>query len=136
GPTRKVINDDLCDQLESRSKYMDPFMKVQRKALFDSVSLCLENRRERAFSGSYEEWSKWSTMFQKKDLLADEIQKEICGWRNMEDLNVDEVVEKDMSSGNGKWLDFDGEALEEGMVIEHDIVNVLIDEILDDFLSC
>ncbi|GJV69851.1 uncharacterized protein Tco_1485360, partial [Tanacetum coccineum] len=136
GPTRKVINDDLRDQLESRSKYMDPFMKVQRKALFDCVSLCLENRRERALSGSYEEWSKWSTMFQKKDLLADEIQKEICGWTNMEDLNVDEVVEKDMSSGNGKWLDFDGEALEEGMVIEYDIVNVLIDEILDDFLSC
>lgn len=136
GETRNVINVNLFDQLENQNKYMDPFMKLQRKALFDCVSLCLEGRRERAFSGSYEECSKWSTMFNKKELLADEIQKEICGWTNMEDLDGDDLVEMDMSRGTGKWLGFEAEVLEEGVVIQNDILTVLIDEIVDDFLSC
>nr|XP_043612833.1 uncharacterized protein LOC122584834 [Erigeron canadensis] len=134
--TQKVINVNLFDQLESQNKYMGPFMKLQRKALFDCVSLCLEARYERAFSGSYEEWAKWSMMFKKKNLLAAEIEMEIRSWTNMEDLDVDEVVEKDMSSGNGKWLDFKVEALEEGVVIETDILTLLMDEIVADFLSC
>lgn len=131
--SRKVINPNLFNQVDNQNKNIDPFLKLQRKALFDCVSLCLDNRRERAVSGSYEEWAKWAKMFKKKDLLADEIQKEISGWTNMEDLNVDEVVEKDMSSGIGKWLDFEGEALEEGIVIENDILSELIDEIVADF---
>ncbi|KAI3755030.1 hypothetical protein L1987_54823 [Smallanthus sonchifolius] len=134
--TQTVINDNLFDQLENQNKNMDPFLKPQRKALFDCVSVCLEGRRERALSGSFEEWSKWSTFFQKKALLAGEIQKEIRGWTSMEELMVDEVVEKDMSTGNGKWLDFEAEALEEGIVIETDILTLLIDEIVVDLSTC
>lgn len=136
GQTQSFTSVNLFDQLENQNKYMDPFMKLQRKALFDCVSLCLEGRHERAFSGSYKEWSKWSTMFNKNELLADEIQKEICGWTNMEDLDGDDLVEMDMSRGTGKWLDFEAEALEEGVVIENGILTVLIDEIVDEFLSC
>ncbi|KAI7734898.1 hypothetical protein M8C21_021701 [Ambrosia artemisiifolia] len=135
-PTRNVISLDLFDELENQLKNIGPLSKQQRKALFDCVSVCLEGRRERGLSGSYEEWSKWSTMFQKKDLLADEIQKQIRGWRDMEELMVDEVVERDMSNGDGKWLDFKAEALEEGAVIGTDILTVLIDEIVVDFLAC
>lgn len=134
GHTQNVINAHLFDQLENQNKNMDPFLKLQRKALFDCVSACLESRRDRAFNGSYEEWAKWSTMFQRKDLLADEIQKEICGWTKMEDLMVDEVVDKDMSTRDGKWLDFEAEALEEGVVIENAILTTLIDEMVTDFL--
>ncbi|XP_071736967.1 uncharacterized protein [Rutidosis leptorrhynchoides] len=136
GQTQNVISVHLFNQLENQYKYMDPFMKLQRKALFDCVSLYLDDRRERAFSGSYEEWSKWSTMVNKKELLADEIHKEIRGWTNMEDLDGDDLVEMDMSRGVGKWFDFEGESLEEGVVIENGVLNVLIDEIVDDFLSC
>lgn len=132
GQTQSVISVNLFDQLENQNKYMDPFMKLQRKALFDCVSLCLEGRHECAFGGSYKEWS---TMFNKNELLADEIQKEICGWTNMEDLDGDDLVEMDMSRGTGKWLDFEAEALEEGVVIEKGILTVLIDEIVDDFSS-
>lgn len=134
GHTQNVINAHLFDQLENQNKNMDPFLKLQRKALFDCVSACLESSRDRAFNGSYEEWAKWSTMFQRKDLLADEIQKEICGWTKMEDLMVDEVVDKDMSTRDGKWLDFEAEALEEGVVIENAILTTLIDEMVTDFL--
>lgn len=134
GHTQKVINAHLFDQLENHNKNMDPFLKVQRKALFDCVSACVECRFSRALSGSYEEWAKWSKMFQRKDLLADEIQKEIYGWTSMEDLMVDEVVDKDMSTRDGKWLDFEAEALEEGVVIENGILTTLIDEMVTDFL--
>ncbi|XP_071729812.1 uncharacterized protein [Rutidosis leptorrhynchoides] len=136
GQTQNVISINLFNQLENQNKYMDPFMKLQRKALFDCVSLCLEDRRERTFSGSYEEWSKWSTIFNKKELLADGIEKEIIGWTNMEDLDGDDLLEMDMSHGTGKWLDFDAEALEEGAVIENGILTVLIDELVDEILSC
>lgn len=133
-PTQKGINVNLYDHLENRSKNTDPNLKLQRKALFDCVSVCVEGRRERAIIGSYKEWAKWSKMSQKKDLLADEIWKEICLWTNMVDMEVDEVVEKDMSSGEGKWLDFEFEAFEEGMEVENDILTGLIDEIVVDFL--
>lgn len=133
-PAQKGINVNLYDHLENRSKNMDPYLKVQRKALFDCVSTCIEGRRERAFNGCYKEWAKWSKMLQRKDLLADEIWKEICGWINMEEMEVDEVVEKDMSSGEGKWLDFEFEAFEEGMAVENDVLTALIDEIVADLL--
>ncbi|KAJ9552595.1 hypothetical protein OSB04_016640 [Centaurea solstitialis] len=132
--TQKVINAHLFDQLENQKRNMDPFLKVQRKALFDCVSACLESRRDRASGGSYEEWAKWSMIFRRKDLLADEIQKEISGWTSMEDLMVDEVVDKDMSTRDGKWLDFEAEALEEGVVVENAILTTLIDEMVTDFL--
>ncbi|KAL7585875.1 uncharacterized protein LOC111878889 [Lactuca sativa] len=132
---QKGINVNLYDHLETHNnKNMDPYLKVQRKAIFDCVSLCVDGRRERAFNGSYEEWAKWSLQVKKKELLADEIWKEICGWTNMEEMEVDEVVEKDMSSGEGKWLDFEIEALEEGMLLENHLLTALIDEIIVDFL--
>ncbi|KAL8209464.1 hypothetical protein R6Q57_006196 [Mikania cordata] len=134
-PAQKVISVDLFDQLENRNRSIDPLSKQQRKALFDCVSMCLEFRRERGLGGSFEEWSKWSMLLQKTDLLAVELQKQICGWTSMEELMVDEMVEKDMSNRTGKWLDFKAEALEEGMVIETNILFSLIDEIVD-FLSC
>ncbi|XP_076939333.1 uncharacterized protein LOC143607990, partial [Bidens hawaiensis] len=134
-PTQKVTSVDLFDQLESQHKSIDPLSKQQRKTLFDCVRVCLEDMHARGLSGSYDEWSKWSTVFEKKGLLAGEIQKQIRGWRSMEELMVDEVVDRDMSSGEGKWLDFKPEGFEEGAVIGTDILTVLIDEIVVDLLS-
>lgn len=74
---QKGINVNLYDHLETHNnKNMDPYLKVQRKAIFDCVSLCVDGRRERAFNGSYEEWAKWSLQVKKKELLADEIWKD------------------------------------------------------------
>ncbi|KAL8209462.1 hypothetical protein R6Q57_006194 [Mikania cordata] len=128
---QKVMSVDLFDQLENQNKSIDPLSKQRRKALFDGVSMCLEFRRERGLGGSFEEWSKWSMLLQNMDLLAMELQKQICSWTSMEELMVDEMVEKDMSNRNGKWLDFKAEALEEGMVIETEILFSLIGEIVD-----
>ena len=54
---------------------------------------------------------------QRKKCLAEEFYKEMLSFRNMEDgVEVDELVSKDMSTGWGRWLDFDIEACEEGKV--------------------
>ncbi|KAK4366847.1 hypothetical protein RND71_014727 [Anisodus tanguticus] len=50
------------------------------------------------------------------------------GWTSMEELMVDEVVDKDMSTQRGKWTDFSFEAFEEGVDIENGILSSLMDE--------
>lgn len=52
----------------------------------------------------------------------------------MEDVMAEELLSNDMSRGYGKWLDFDIEAFEEGLEVEEDIVESLIDELLSDLL--
>ncbi|KAK6916914.1 protein of unknown function DUF4378 [Dillenia turbinata] len=52
----------------------------------------------------------------------------------MGDLNVDEFVNKDMSTSHGRWLDFESEAFEEGTGIEGSRLNNLVDEVVVDFL--
>ncbi|KAL4580597.1 hypothetical protein LXL04_016797 [Taraxacum kok-saghyz] len=131
---QKGINVNLYSHLETHFKNTDPYSKTQRKAIFDCVYTCTESRRERAFHGSFQGWAKWSKMLKRKDLLADEIWREICGWMNMEEMEVDEVVEMDMSGGDGKWLDFEVEGLEEGVAVQNDILSDLIDEIVGELL--
>ncbi|KAH0994390.1 hypothetical protein GBA52_018254 [Prunus armeniaca] len=51
----------------------------------------------------------------------------------MAELHVDELVDKDMSTQRGRWLDFDIETFEEGLEIEKEILNSLVDELVSDF---
>lgn len=66
--------------------------------------------------------------------MAEELYKELLGFRSMEEVMVDELVTKDMSSGCGKWLDFDVEAFEEGLEVEGDIMSYLVNELVSDLL--
>ncbi|KAI5424537.1 hypothetical protein KIW84_030640, partial [Lathyrus oleraceus] len=102
--------------------------------LFDYVSECLESRCEQAFVGSCKSWPRWVTSIQRKNILAEELYKEMLSFRNMEDVMAEELLSNDMSRGYGKWLDFDIEAFEEGLEVEEDIVESLIDELLSDLL--
>ncbi|RQO98804.1 hypothetical protein POPTR_013G010500v4 [Populus trichocarpa] len=104
GQTFKVINPNLFDLLENQDK------------------------------GSCKAWAKLSTLFQRKGWLAEELYKEILGWQSMGDLMVDELVEQDMSTPNGKWLDFSIEAFEDGVEIEDGILTSLVDELVSDLL--
>ncbi|XP_031269437.1 uncharacterized protein LOC116127922 [Pistacia vera] len=137
GQTDQVITPNLFNQLENQKNKMgsngDEFCQLGRKVLFDYVRECLDFKGLQLFVGSCKGWSKCVTPFQRKDWLAEELYKGIRGWNNMGDLMVDELVDKDMSSQYGKWIDFEIEALEEGTEMENNILTSLVDELVSDF---
>ncbi|KAA8536770.1 hypothetical protein F0562_029248 [Nyssa sinensis] len=138
GQAHNVINPDLFDLLENQKtgsdKNMEEFSKLEQKMLFDCVSEYLELSCGRLFHGSCNSWAKWSTLFQKKGWLAEELCKEISGLTSMGDLMVDELVDKDMSTQYGKWVGFEIEAFEEGVEIQKEILTSLVDEMVTDLL--
>ncbi|KAF8387792.1 hypothetical protein HHK36_026447 [Tetracentron sinense] len=137
---REIINPNLFDQLENRKGGFgvdgeeDDDSRQRRKVLFDCVSECLDLRFRRHVGGGYRTWAKGVAMVRRKEWLAEEVYKETSGWRSMEDWMVDELVDKDMSGQNGKWVDFEIEAFEVGVEIERGILGSLIDEVVSDIL--
>ncbi|XP_045796704.1 uncharacterized protein LOC123890979 [Trifolium pratense] len=139
GRTNTVIMPNLFDLLENQSTGTtycgeEEYSKLERKVIFDYVSESLELRCEKAFLGTCKTWPRWVISIQRKDILAEELYKEMMSYRNMEELMVDELVLNYMSSGYGKWLDFDIETFEEGLEVEEDILECLIDEFVSDLL--
>ncbi|KAL1294040.1 hypothetical protein HN51_054725 [Arachis hypogaea] len=132
GETNKIIMPNLFDILEIQNaeNYIE-YSQLERKVLFDTVSDCLELRYRKAFVGSCKAWPEWVASVQRKNLLAEELLKEIISLRSMEEVvMVDELVHKDMSIGLGRWIDFDIEAFEEGLDVEFGIVTNLINELV------
>ncbi|KAK6159846.1 hypothetical protein DH2020_003227 [Rehmannia glutinosa] len=137
GQAHRVIAPDVFDQLENEKMDSYKVMEEQvleRKVLFDCVCECLEVRCGRLLAGSCKLWVKQMKMLDRRRWLADDLYREISSWRNDEELMVDEVVDKDMSCKNGKWIDFEVEVFEEGVEIEKRILTSLVDELIDDFL--
>lgn len=130
GDADHVISPNLFDNLH----YQDEYPKLQQKLLFDSVNESLQYRCKQVVIGSRKAWDRWATLSQRKESLAEELYKEILVWKNMGDLMADDLVDKDMSTQRGRWLDFDIEAFEEGVEIEKGILSCLIDELVSDFL--
>ncbi|MCL7032423.1 hypothetical protein MKW94_030341 [Papaver nudicaule] len=139
GRAREIINPHLFDQLESR-KYWPQVSAVKdekesqllRKTLFDCVGECLDLRCRRYVGGGSAKWAKGLAMVKRKDWLANEVYKEVSVWRNMEDLSMDDVVDKDMSSQYGRWLEFETEEFEVGLDVEKRILSSLVDELVVD----
>ncbi|KAL0384781.1 UNVERIFIED_CONTAM: hypothetical protein Sradi_2872400 [Sesamum radiatum] len=138
GQAHKIIAPDLFDQLEGRKmdsyKVMGDQVVLERKVLFDCVCECLEVRCGRLLAGSCKFWAKQTATLHRRQWLAEDVYREISSWKNAEELMVDELVDKDMSSKSGKWIDFEVEAFEEGVEIEERILTSLVDELIDDFL--
>ncbi|MCD7446485.1 hypothetical protein HAX54_007799 [Datura stramonium] len=138
GEAQSIIALDLFDQLENQktrtNKDAEEQLKIRRRVLFYSVVECLEFRCRQSSGGSFEAWAKWTTLVQRKEWLAEEVYREIAGWTSMEELMVDEVVDKDMSTQHGKWTDFSFEAFEEGVDIEKGILSSLMDELIHDLM--
>ncbi|KAK4433884.1 hypothetical protein Salat_0551100 [Sesamum alatum] len=95
---------------------------------------CLELRCRKYVSGGCKLWAKGLTTVRRKERLAEEVYKEVSGWSGIGDAMIDELVDKDMSSQHGRWLDFDTEAFELGIQMESRILNSLIDEVVADML--
>lgn len=138
GRINKAITPNLYDQLENRRTGCDENSEedfnLGRQVLFDYVGENMELKGERLLSGSCKSWSKWEMLFRRKGCLAEDLYREISSLTSMSELMVDELVDKDMSSWHGKWVDFETEAFEEGVEIEERILTSLVDELVADLL--
>ncbi|GFP99632.1 hypothetical protein PHJA_002107300 [Phtheirospermum japonicum] len=131
GKSSQIIKPRLFNQLENRKENIS---RINRRLMFDCVNECLDVRCGQYAKGGYKLWDKGVRTVRRRDKLADDVYKEICGWGAMGHFMVDEIVEDDMSSKNGRWVDYDVEAFELGMLIESRVLSSLIDEVVDDIL--
>lgn len=137
GRAREIVNPHLFNQLESRKGGFtsDGESRMRRKVMFDCVSECLDLRCRRCVGGGYKMWTKGVAMVRRKEWLAEEVYKEISDWRGMGDSMVDELVDKDMSSQYGRWLDYEVDAFELGAEVVDQIFNSLVDDVVTDILQ-
>ncbi|KAL6990042.1 hypothetical protein U1Q18_015793 [Sarracenia purpurea var. burkii] len=130
GRAREIINPHLFGQLESRKEVQlesrGEERNLRRKVLFDCVSECMGLKCRT--------WVKGVSTLRRKECLAEEVYKEISGWGGMGDCMVDDLVDNDMSSRYGKWLDFEVESFEIGVEIEGRILSSLVSELVADIL--
>ncbi|KAG8096292.1 hypothetical protein GUJ93_ZPchr0013g36225 [Zizania palustris] len=135
------INEDvtaldplLFDKLESMNLYTQGKNHMDRRGyrrlLFDCVSECLEMRRLTYFQAGYAAWSKGMAAMSRG--IETEVCNEIGDWKGMCDWVEDELVDKDMSSGLGTWVDFRVEQFETGEEVEREILSSLLDEVIGD----
>uniref|UniRef100_A0A7N0UAN0 DUF4378 domain-containing protein n=1 Tax=Kalanchoe fedtschenkoi TaxID=63787 RepID=A0A7N0UAN0_KALFE len=138
GRVDSVIDSNLFDQLEDQpnwsENYADSGSRLERKLLFDCISELTNHRCQQLTTGCCRTWRKWTTVSQQAGLFSRELYKEISSLKHMEELMVDEVVDKDMSSGEGRWVNFDTEASEECIEMENVILSSLVDELVADLL--
>ncbi|XP_047957714.1 uncharacterized protein LOC125203420 [Salvia hispanica] len=137
GQAHKIVAPDFFVQLENQTMESYKTMEenvLERRVLFDCVCECLEQRCGRLLAGGREFWAKQMAVLHRRQWMADDLYREIWRWTNSEELMVDELVDKDMSSKSGKWVDFEVEAFEEGVEIGNRILTCLVDELIDDFL--
>ncbi|XP_068334040.1 uncharacterized protein [Pyrus communis] len=138
GRAREIINPHLFNLLECRRGQFEidgGESRLRRKELFDCTNECLDLRCRRYVGGGYSSWVKGVAMVRRKASLAKEMYKELSGWRGMWDCMVDELVDKDMSSPYGRWLDFETDVFALGVEVEGQIFDSLVDEVVADILK-
>lgn len=138
GRAREIINPYLFDLLENRKPGLESDgdeSRQSRKVLFDCVSEFMDIRCRRYVGGGCRTWAKGVAMVRRKEWLAEEVYREISGWGSMGDCMVDELVDKDMSSQYGRWLDFEVDAFALGVEVEGQIFKSLVDEVIADILQ-
>ncbi|KAI8025860.1 hypothetical protein LOK49_LG02G03280 [Camellia lanceoleosa] len=122
-PGQQRDDSNLFDQLENQKTGFDEdaeqdCFNLRRKVLFDCVSECLELRCGGSLAGASKHQLNGQHCFKGRSGWLRNCTKEISSWASMEDLTVDELVDKDMSCWHGRWVDFETEAFEEGVEIE------------------
>ncbi|KAJ7980330.1 DUF4378 domain protein [Quillaja saponaria] len=138
GRASEILNPHLFNKLESRKRGLEidsGESRPRRKVVFDCVSECMDLRCKRFVDGGYRMWARGVAMMRRKEQLTEEIYKEISDWRGMGDSMVDELVDKDMSSQFGRWLDFDLDAFSLGVEVEGQIFNSLVNEVVADIMQ-
>ncbi|OIW05504.1 hypothetical protein TanjilG_27634 [Lupinus angustifolius] len=113
-----------CDDDSEQRKELKGF-------LFDCVIEYLESNCCRYSNCGFKAWTKLS-LCAKPEILAREVTTEMKKWTCMVGMMPDEIIEWEMSHSLGKWTNFDIEAFEVGV----DILEILVDEIVEDFVGC
>ncbi|KAF3584560.1 hypothetical protein F2Q69_00032335 [Brassica cretica] len=123
GMATDILPWSLFDELESKR---DPRGNLERKTLFEFVNEWLTLKCEKTFTGS----CRGLFLFGRREVLAEEVKREIERLKKMREVMVmvDELVDSEMSSFEGRWLDYKREAYEEGSEIEEEILSDLVDE--------
>ncbi|KAJ7977875.1 DUF4378 domain protein [Quillaja saponaria] len=138
GQANKVIMPNIFDLLETQEYETESngkeCSKLERRVLFDGVCECLAFRCRKIVVGRCKAWPRWMTLVQRKSWLAENLYREMLGWKSMGEHMLDELVSNDMSTQYGRWLDFSIEAFEEGVEIEWGILTSLVDELVSDLL--
>lgn len=97
--------------------------------LFDCVVEYLELRY-----GQYS-WTRLPLCVNNKIVIR-EVVGEVRKWAGLAGLVPDELIEREMSYGLGKWTDFEIEEFENGVDIDGGIFEGLVDEIVIDLWEC
>ncbi|CAN6467839.1 unnamed protein product [Victoria cruziana] len=134
GPNSFIVDPLLFDKLEGNSAISasvedEKHIKSERRLWFDCVCECMDSKYGRYSRGDCRSWTKGVAVVGNTDVV-NEIFKEMLGWRSMGELMVDEILYKDMSTGTGRWMDYENEEFETGLEVEEDILDSLIEEVV------
>ncbi|XP_047338584.1 serine-rich adhesin for platelets-like [Impatiens glandulifera] len=134
GRSQHFVNPQIFHRIENSQKcfYGGDVGKQMRKVLFDFVNESMDLRCRQYTRGGCGYKKGMQTMMRRKEWLAEEVYGEMEGWRGSGDCMVDDLVEKDMSSQFGKWVEFDVAVFEVGVKIEGRILTSLINEVVAD----
>ncbi|OAY69093.1 hypothetical protein ACMD2_02411 [Ananas comosus] len=124
-----ILDPLLFEELEANGVSVD--FGMRRKMLFGCINECLGVKLCYYFHAGYRLWAKGVAFLLTN--LAEEVYREISAWDSMGEWMVDELVERDMSSQLGRWVDFETESFELGIEIESEILSSLVDEVVADF---
>ena len=128
-----VLPSSLFDEME-RSRGAVISTKIERKVLFECVNQCLAVKFERMLVGSCK-GGTMMMMLEHRDLLAEEVNREVKGLKKMREMMIDELVDHDMSCLEGRWVGYERVMFEEGIDVEGEIVSGLVDDLVSDLLS-
>lgn len=137
GQSHGIIHPHLFEQLEARKGLIgtdDVDSRLMRKTLFDCVCECMESRRRHFVGGGFRARELGLAMVRRKERLAEDVHREILGWKALVDCMVDDLVDRDMSI-QYKWLDFDTDVFKLGVEIGGNILDSLISEAISGILQ-
>lgn len=134
GMAVEILPASLFDEIEGRGEATAA--KLRRRTVFDFVNNSLALKCEQMFRGTCRGiLGKEGILFEHRDWLAEELNREVHGLKKMREMMMDELVDKEMSSLEGCWLDFERETYEEGVDIEGEVVSALVDDLVNDLVS-
>lgn len=136
GMATDILPWSLFEELEGSKR--DPHGKVERRTVFEFANEWLTLRCEKMFMGSCGGLvGREGMVFGRKEVLAEEVKREMERLKKMREMvMMDELVDNEMSSFEGRWLDYKREGYEVGSEIEEEILSDLVDELVSDLLLC
>nr|GMC59952.1 Futsch light chain LC(F) like [Ipomoea batatas] len=105
-----------------------------KQFIFDCVLEVVDSKLSRYSKSGFGAWTKLPPCMNTEILLF-EILGEVKLWMAMTGLIHDDKIEWDMSHSLGKWTDFEVEVFENGVEIDRQILQNLVDEVVMDFCT-